>query len=558
MSILPRPRRQLLWGVLTVAILVILGTWWFSSRPHRAKEVQSREAMSQTEKPSESQEPAVASGEPKQPNEPAQAYAMVPAGRQQLMGVTTAVVEKRPLETTVRAVGRVEYNEQRITHVNLRISGWVDQLFVDYTGQLVRRGEPLFTLYSPDLVASQDEFLLALRTREKVKDSPLTDVREQAERLLEASRDRLRLWTLTDEQIDEVARHEKAKTYLPIASPVTGYVIEKQVFNGMFVQPETRLYSIADLSVVWMNAEIYEFEVPFVKVGQLVAASFSAYPGETFHGRVSYIYPYLNQEARTVKVRVELPNPKLLLKPEMYGTAEIKVNRGVQLTLPEAALLDSGTRKLVFVVRGEGLFEPREVKVGPKIGAYYEILEGVQRGERVVTSGNFLIDSESKLMAATNMMGSLGMAGIKMEQAQMGKMEEMGGRKMEGTPTPTKEQPSKQEKVVDEVGVVLMTDPTPPRVGDNRIRVQVNTGTRKEQPTAVSLTSTMPMPDMMPATVRMKPAAEADWFEASVNLGMAGKWDLTVTIQRRGQPEVKAEFSVMVGGGGMSGMPGMK
>lgn len=535
--------------IVGAGLLTAIGLWWWSSdRTGRLREPSPGESASQAlqkpaaEQPAKRMQPETGEG--------AQAFAMVPMGRQQLIGVTTAVVERRPLATAIRAVGRIEYDEQRITNVNLRVSGWAEDLFVDFTGQLVRKGQPLFTLYSPDLVASQDEFLLALRSREKVKDSPVSEVREQTDRLLEASRERLRLWTLTDAQIDEIAERGKAKTYLTIHSSVTGYVIEKPLFKGMYVQPETRLYSIADLSQVWMNAEIYEFEVPFVTVGQLVAASFSAYPGQVFYGRVSYIYPYLNEKARTVKVRVELPNPKLLLKPEMYGTAQITVNRGMRLALPEGALLDSGTRQLVFVVRGEGLFEPREVKVGSKIGTYYEVKEGLQAGDRVVTSGNFLIDSESKLMAATNMMGSLGMAGIKMEQAQMGKMEEMGGMKMPGA----KEQPSKQEKVVEGVGLVLMTEPTPPRIGDNRVRVQVITGTGKERPTAVSLTYTMPMPGMMPATIPMKPGTDPDWFEAAVNLGMAGQWELTVTVTGVQPKAIEATFSMTAG----AGMPGMK
>ena len=215
--------------------------------------------------------------------EGAQAFAMVSRARQQLIGVTTAVLEPRPLETTVRAVGRVEYNEERIAHVNLRISGWVEDLFIDYTGQLVRKGQPLFTLYSPDLVATQDEYLLALKARNKVKDSPVPEVHKQAEELVEASRDRLHLWTLTDQQIQEIARRGKANTYLTIYSPVTGYVIDKKVFKGMYVQPEARLYSIADLSLVWMNAEVYEFEMPFVKVGQMTGITFTGYPGEQFH-----------------------------------------------------------------------------------------------------------------------------------------------------------------------------------------------------------------------------------------------------------------------------------
>lgn len=489
---------------------------------------------------------------------PAQAYAMVTPTKQQLIGVKTAVVETRPLETTVRAVGRVEYNEERITHINLRVSGWVEELFVDYTGQVVHKGQPLFTLYSPDLVASQDEYLLALRTQVKVKDSPLAEVQEQAEHMVEAARDRLRLWTVSDQQLDELARRGKAKTAMPIYSPFSGYVTEKKVFRGMFVEPGMRLYTIADLSTVWVNAEIYEFEVPFVTVGQQATITFSSYPGQPFYGRVSYIYPYLNEQARTVKVRLELPNPGLRLKPDMYGDVLLKIDRGNQVAVPEQAVLDSGTRKQVFLVRGEGLFEPREVKVGPKIGSFYEVQEGVKPGDRVVTSGNFLIDSESKLMAATDMMGSLGMGGIRMEQAQMGQMD-MGGMPMGETQPEQSKQMAKAsgEKKAGGLTLALSTEPAPPRIGDNLIRVTVKgDGGKLVVNAKVQLTYTMPMPGMMPATVPMKPGNDGA-YEAKVNLGMGGRWDLTVTVQRAGEADVKDSFSVTAGGAGMSGMQGM-
>ncbi|HXF05491.1 MAG TPA: efflux RND transporter periplasmic adaptor subunit, partial [Blastocatellia bacterium] len=448
--------------------------------------------------------------------------------------------------------------EQRIAYVNLRISGWVEELFVDYTGQVVRKGQPLFTLYSPDLVATQDEYLLALRARDKVKDSPIPEVRQQADQMVEAAHDRLRLWTLTDDQISELARRGKAQTYVTIHSPIRGYVIDKKVFKGMFVQPEMALYTIADLSTVWINAEIYEYEVPFVQMGQPATVAFASYPGEQFHGRVSYIYPYLNKEARTVKVRLDLPNPDIRIKPDMYGDVLINVNRGSKVAIPEQAVLDSGTRTLVFVVRGEGLFEPRTVKLGPKIGSYYEVREGVAEGDRVVTSGNFLIDSESKLMAATNMMGALGMGGIRMEQAQMGKME-MGGMEM-GTPTAQEAKPAagaKLEKKTGGLTLVLSTEPAPPRSGENQIRLKLTDEGGKLVSTAkVLLTYTMPMPGMIPATIPMALGKDGV-YETQANLGMAGQWDLTVTVQRVGQPEIKETFSVTAGGGGMSGMSGM-
>ncbi|MGH7207549.1 MAG: FixH family protein, partial [Nitrospiraceae bacterium] len=379
-----------------------------------------------------------------------------------------------------------------------------------------------------------------------------------AEQMVEGAHDRLRLWTLTDGQINELARRGKAQTYVTIYSPIRGYVIDKKVFKGRFVEPEMTLYTIADLSTVWVNAEIYEYEVPFVKLGQPATVTFASYPGEQFHGQVSYIYPYLNKEARTVKVRLELPNPDVRIKPEMYGDVLINANRGITLALPEQAVLDSGRRTLVFVVRGEGLFEPRTVKLGPQIGSYYEVREGIAEGERVVTSGNFLIDSESKLMAATNMMGALGMGGIRMEQAQMGKMD-MGG--MQTGESPGQEAKpaiaSKLEKKVGTLTLVLSTEPTPPRIGENRIRVTVSDETGKQVSTArVLLTYSMPMPGMLPATIPMEGGKDG-MYEAKANLGMGGQWDLTVTVQRAGRPEVKGTFSVTVGGGGMSGMPGM-
>lgn len=547
------------WIIIGVILVAVVGLWLIEGweRPHPS---QLDEQKSGQDMRAESPVPGLMEGmKPSSASEggPAQAYAMVTPFKQQLIGVKTSPVEKRRLETVVRAVGRVDYDEQRVAHVNLRVSGWVEELFVDFTGQLVRKGQPLFTLYSPDLVATEDEYLLALKAREKVRDSPIAEVRAQAEQLVEAAHDRLRLWTLTDKQIDELARRGKAQTYITMSSPATGHVIEKKVFKGRFVEPEMTLYTIADLSTVWVNAEIYEYEVPFVKMGQPATVMFAAYPGERFHGRVSFIYPYLNKEARTVKIRLELPNPDAQLKPDMYGDALIKVDRGDTLAIPEQAVLDSGTRTLVFVLRGEGLFEPRVVKLGPKIGSYYEVPEGLKEGEQVVTSGNFLVDSESKLMAATNMMGALGMGGIRMEQAHMGEMD-MGGMGTGGkTPEQTKQTAPVTERKVGGMTMTLSTEPAAARIGENTIRVKLQDESGKPVATAkVLLTYTMPMPGMLPATIPMTLGKEGV-FEAKANLGMGGQWDLTVTIQRAGRPDIKETFSVTVGGGSMSGMSGM-
>ncbi len=552
--------RTLRFAIGVVIVLLVFGSWLLTGweRPQPSAVTQDT-TMSSTNGKRDLERDKIQESPmaPSQHIGPAQAYAMMALMKQQLIGVKTMVVERRPMESVIRAVGRVDYDEQRIAHVNLRVSGWVEDLFVDYTGQVVQKGQPLFTLYSPDLVTTQDEYLLALRARDRITDSPIPEVHQRADQLVDAARDRLRLWTLTDTQINDLAKRGKAQTYVTIYSPIRGYVIDKTVFQGMFVEPDKRLYTIADLSKVWVNAEIYEYEVSFVGVGQTATMTFASYPGEQFHGRVSYIYPYVNKEARTVKVRLDLPNPNIRIKPEMYGEVVVNVDRGSHVAIPEQAVLDSGTRTIVFVVRGEGVFEPRAVKLGPRIGSFYKVHEGVTEGDRVVTSGNFLIDSESKLMASTNMMGALGMGGIKMEQAQMGEMD-MGGMAI-STPqaeAPTPMAASDRGRKVGGLTVVLTTEPASPRIGENTIRVTVTDEKGKPLSKAnVQLTYTMPMPRMIPATIPMVLAKEGA-YEATANLGMGGQWDLTVTIQRAGHPDAKAKYAVSAGGG-MSGMQGM-
>jgi RND family efflux transporter MFP subunit len=360
-----------------------------------------------------------------------QASLMVSPFKQQMIGVQTAVVEKRRLSTTVRAVGRVTYNEQRITHVNLRISGWIEDLYVDFTGQHVKKGQPLFTLYSPELVTTQEEYVLALQAFDDVLQSPLPQVHQQAEQVVDAARDRLRLWTFTDNQIEALEIRGTPTTSVTIFSPISGYVIDKTAFQGMFVKPEMTMYTIADLSTIWVQAEVYEYELSFIQVGQSAKLTLESFPGETFPGRVTYIYPYLNKASRTVQVRLEFSNPQVRLKPDMYGMVLIQIDRGLRLAIPDQAVLDSGLRQVVFVAHEKGMFEPREITLGPKVGSFFEVTHGLKEGERIVTSGTFLLDSESRLMATSNMMGALGMGGIKMEQAQMGKMD-MGSMDMSG------------------------------------------------------------------------------------------------------------------------------
>jgi len=326
--------------------------------------------------------------------------------RQQLIGVKIGPVEMKPLEKVIRTVGRVDYDEKRLVTVSPKIGGWIEDLYVDFTGRYVRQGEPLLTIYSPELVSTQEEYLIALRAKRDLIKSPFPEVAGSGNSLAESAKRRLKLWDITDDQIKALEESGQAKKTLTLYSPFSGFVLEKSAYKGMNVMPGIALFKLADLSVVWLIADIYEYELPFIRLGQQASIQLSYIPGETFTGKAIYIYPSLNPETRTAKVRYEFPNPHERLKPEMYANVEIKVHLGQKLAVPEGAIIDTGLRQLAIVDKGSGYFEPREVKVGAKVDNYYEVIKGLKAGERVVTSANFLIDSESKLKEALAGVGS--------------------------------------------------------------------------------------------------------------------------------------------------------
>ena len=329
--------------------------------------------------------------------------------KQQLIGVQYGVVEARVVSKTIRAVAQLTYDETRITKVHSRIAGWIERVYVDFTGQLVKAGQPLLTVYSPDLVATQDEYLLALRARDNLGDSHFRDVADGANSLLEAARKRLELWDISDQQIAEVEKTRKPVTALTLYSPVSGFVTARNSYGKQRITPETELYAIADLSTVWAIADFYEYEARDVQLGQEVALAVSAFPGRSFRGKVTYIYPQLDNSTRTLRARVELPNPDFILKPDMYATAELKIDYGRRLCIPQEAVLDSGTEQVVFVALEGGYFESRKVQLGDRVDNQVIVLGGLKTGEKIVTSGNFLIDSESTLKSALSGMGMPGM-----------------------------------------------------------------------------------------------------------------------------------------------------
>jgi RND family efflux transporter MFP subunit len=329
---------------------------------------------------------------------------MIAAEKQQLIGVRTAEVKRETLVRDVRTSGQITADESKIAHVHVKINGFIDKVFVDYIGQAVKKGQPLFTLYSPDLVSTQEEYLIAKRGEKTLGSSPFSEVAQGSQSLLRSTRERLKLWDISDEQIKKLDESGQVQRTMTFYSPVTGIVTDRKAFPNTSVNPDTELYTVSDLSTIWVNADVFEYEVPFVKVGQHAEMQLSYYPGKKWNGRVSFIYPTVDPTTRTVKVRLEFPNPDLQLKPQMFADVQLKVNYGNQVVVPQEAVLDSGKEQTVFVARDGGYFEPRKITTGAKLDGKVVVLSGLKPGETIVTSGNFLIDSESRLRTATSSM----------------------------------------------------------------------------------------------------------------------------------------------------------
>src|SRR5881409_137316 len=473
---------------------------------------------------------------------------VIPAVTRQLIGVRTAPVSYAPLAQEIRAVGTVEYDERKLTKVNLRVSGWIEQVFINAIGQSVRAGQPMLTLYSPDLLATHDEYLLALKAQAQLEDSPLAEARQDAAALVASARERLRLWNLNDEQIAAVERRGKAERVLTVYAPSSGIVLKRQALPGNYVEPGTTLYELADLSTVWIYGDIYESEITSVRLNQSAEVTFEAYPGETFRGKVAYIYPYLNEATRTVRVRMEFANPHLKLKPGMYGNVMLHVDAGRRLVVPKEAVLDSGLRQIVFLDLGQGVYQPYPVKLGRRSQDYVEVLEGIKEGDRVVTSANFLLDAESKLASAGGMqamMGQIGMADWQMRGAHEAKMEGMPGMKSE----PGK--PVSETRQVSGFSLTLSTVPDKPKAGENVLRLKLADQAGKPVTNAqVVFAYTMPMPGMMESKAKATHTKDGI-YEAKALLGMGGTWVVTANVTLPNFPPISEKFQITVGGGGM-------
>ncbi len=317
-----------------------------------------------------------------------------------LAGVQTAVAVDERLARTVRAVGMVRADERRVERVQTRVAGWIQSLAVNFAGQMVRKGDPILTFYSPELLASQEELLRARASAAQFATSPVEEVRRGADDLLAAARRRLELLDVPQSFIAELERTGKARHDVTLVAPVSGYVTAKEVYAGQQVEPGMELFTVTDLGSVWVEAQLYEYEAPLVRAGQAASITLPYDPAYAREGKVAYVYPYLDEATRTLAVRLDVPNPDLALKPGMYANVSLDLEAGEGVVIPDDAVMSTGQRQLVYVERSPGLFDPRVVRTGLRSDGRVQILSGVAAGERVVTRANFLLDSESRLRAA--------------------------------------------------------------------------------------------------------------------------------------------------------------
>src|SRR6516165_1701415 len=376
-----------------ILVGVLAGFWWWSRRP-----VGTRTAGAPASYPA-SQQVSTPTVPPPSVETPLSPIQLSP-DRLQSIGVKFGVVERKDLKDTIRTTGTVAIDERRLSYVQTRISGHIEKVFAGATYQYVKKGQPLFTLHSPELIAAEREYLLAKRNARELSQSTVPGVASGVASLLDSTKDRMGQWNIPEHEIDRLESTGEVVDALEIDSPVSGYITERNAIPNLAVQPDTRLYTVADLSSIWVLAQVFQNDLSRVRVGAPASLTVDSYPGRIFHGRVDFIYPDVDMATRTSRVRLVFANSKLTLTPGMFVNVNLQVPLGEQLVIPASGVLQSGTRQIVFVDRGAGHLEPREVQLGQRAGDEYIVLNGLKPGEHVVTSANFLVDSESQLQAA--------------------------------------------------------------------------------------------------------------------------------------------------------------
>lgn len=505
-------------------VAVLGGFWWKSLRPaeHVAAVVAPTPAV-EPQTGGGSAMPAVAQTET--PHAPVQ----LSVERLQSIGVKFGVVERKSVQDEIRTTGTVAIDETRLSYVQTRISGHIEKVFADATYQYVRKGQPLFTIHSPELIAAEREYLLARQNQQQLSQSSIPGVASGVSSLFQSTKDRMEQWNIPPREMVRLESTGEATDAMEIDSPVSGYITERNALPNMMVQPDTRLYTVADLSVVWVLAQVFQNDLGRVRVGAPASITVDSYPGRVIPGRIDFVYPDVDMTTRTTRVRLVCSNPKLAFTPGMYVNVELKVPLGEQLVIPVSGVLHSGTRQIVFVDRGAGLLDSRDVQLGPQAGDEYIVLKGVKAGERIVTSANFLVDSESQLQAA---IGSFGPAPAAPDAATAANI------------------PPAQNSIQ----VVFTTDPSPAHKGANLYRVQLKAADGSPVNGAtVSVRSYMPgMPEMGMAAKKVVTQLNEKGnglYEGQVTLESGGTWQITVTANRNGVAIGTKQLTQMTEGG---------
>lgn len=509
-------------NILFVLALAVGGWWWYTRVGHSSAQpsAPAAPAAQSSSGPSESSAPAAAES-----SRPALAPLQLSPQRLQSIGVTTAIVARKPIHDDLRFVGNVAVDERLQAYVQTRFSGWIQQVFVNANYQFVHKGQPLFTIYSPDLVTTEREYLLAKQNAHLLSTSTVSGVAEGAQSLLSATLARLRQWDLPAREIRKLETTGKAEQYLEIDSPVSGFVTERNALPNLYAEPSTRLYTIADLSTVWVFAQVFQNDLGRVRAGDGAQLTVDSYPGRSFYGRVDFIYPDVDMTTRTARVRLVFANPGLRLKPGMFVNVDLHVPMGSQLAIPASAVLQTGTGQVAFIDRGDGYLDPRQITVGPQVADEYIVLKGLKPGERIVTSANFLIDSESQLQAA---LGSF------------------------MPPPPGAGQSASMNQ--PQATVDFSSVPSPPRKGANSFQVRLTGSDGKPVSGAqVQITFFMPaMPAMGMSAMRAQYSLVdkgGGAYEGQGQLPTGGTWQVTIVARREGKTVASKQLSVNATGG---------
>src|SRR5215469_4359209 len=447
--------------------------------------------------------------------------------RLQSIGVKTAVVEFKNINDELRVPGTVDVNEQQVSYVQTRFPGWVQKVFANAVYQYLHKGQPLFTIYSPDLVSTEQEYLLAKQNQKALAEDMHGTATKEGDWLVQAAADRLQQFAVPAREIANLEQSGKIQREIEIDSPVSGYITERNALPNQYVQADTKLYTIADLSIVWVYANVAQNDIGKLKPGDTGTVTVDAYPGRHFNGRIDQILPQVDPMTRTVRVRLVFINPGLVLKPGMYVNVLIAIPLAKQLVVPSSGVLQAGTRQIAFIDRGQGYLEPRAVETGPRIDDEVVVLKGLRAGERIVSSANFLVDSEAQLQAA---IGSF------------------------APPPPGAGAAAAMNAPTQQIAIDLSTEPSPPHKGSNTVRVKVAQPDGKAVTGAkVSVTFFMAAMPAMGMSAMRAVATLADkgngMYEAPLQLQTGGTWQVTVTVQRNGQTIGSKQLSVNATGG---------